>query len=161
MPEARGKDVFTAMMYSKPRRCKRTPTLHPNEREVTTFEENTAIFRKTLFPPPPEINMDQDEAPSRRKKFFKWKDTTNQEIITVINSQEVDNAPGPDGLNLKGIPEAYKAIPERLNNIYRVLTRAGYYPEIWREPTVVIIPKPASQTTQYQQHTAQSPSSTA
>lgn len=78
MAEAKGKDIFAVMKYSKPHRCERTPTLHTHRETRRSFEAKARIFRKTLFPPPLEIIMTNAEAPNRKR--VKWKVATKEKI---------------------------------------------------------------------------------
>lgn len=143
MAEARGKNIFKVIKYYKLGKSERTPTLHRGEKVTITFEEKAAKFRKVLFPHPPNIRMKEAEALTSRR--IRWKQATNEGIGKAINTSAPDKAPGPDGLHFCWIQERYKAIPERLNDIYRTLAKAGYHPKAGRKATVVIILKPGNQ----------------
>ena len=59
LTNAQGKEVFTALNYSKPRKVLQTPTLNANNRTTTTFHDKAAIFREALFPLLPD-HLPQD-----------------------------------------------------------------------------------------------------
>src|ERR1700710_967200 len=48
---ARGKDIFTALKYTKPRRTEPTPDITLNGHTATTFQRKAQLFRQALFPP--------------------------------------------------------------------------------------------------------------
>ena len=56
-------------------------------------------------------------------------------------SSSSSKAPGPVGLGFEPLKIAYAAIPEYFHSLFEVLIRAGYYPKIWQEATIVIIKK--------------------
>ena len=140
LQSARGKEVFTAMRYTKPRRVDPTPDITLGEEKAKTFKEKAQLFRKALFPPPPTLDIQEDEyeLPTRR---LPWPRLTQREIRNAIISSSSTKAPGPDGLGFECIKMAYRAIPDYFHTLYEVLLRYGYHPKAWREATIVIIKK--------------------
>src|SRR5947209_18684065 len=67
LQSARGKEVFTAMRYTKPRRVDPTPDITLGEEKAKTFKEKAQLFRKALFPPPP-TKAPCPLQPQRKKK---------------------------------------------------------------------------------------------
>ena len=65
---ARGREIFTAMRYTKPRRTDPTPDKTLQDETAKTFTEKARLFRKTLFPPPPTANLEAEThtQPTRR-----------------------------------------------------------------------------------------------
>lgn len=139
LANARSKDIFTAMKYSKPRRCEKTPTLHANDTTATTFREKAYMFRTSLFPPFSELNITETEAPRYRQ--IDWNDATNTEIGRAIKAASPHSAPGPDRLSTCSIQQAYEALPDRFHCLFKAILQNAYHPKPWREATVVIIPK--------------------
>lgn len=139
LAEASGKDIFPAMKYSMPRRCEKTSTLCTPTSTGNSFMEKAAMFRRTLFPPQPEIRLTQAEARSTRN--LPWNKATREEIAMTINTSALLKAPGPDGIGFRCIQQTYKAIPDRFNKLYSTLVTTGYHPKSWREAVVVVIPK--------------------
>jgi ribonuclease HI len=136
---ARGKDIFTAMRYTKPRRVDPTPDIIVGQEKASTFKEKAALFRRALFPPPPTADVqEEDPNPMRR---LPWPRTTSKEIRDAIMSSSSSKAPGPDGLGFECLKVAYQTIPEYFDSLYEVLIRAGYHPRAWREATIVILRK--------------------
>ena len=136
---ARGKDIFTAMRYTKPRRTDPTPDIILDNNTASTFKDKAKLFRKALFPPPPTAEIEaEDQTPMRR---LPWPRVTHKEIRDAIMSSSSTKAPGPDGLGFECLKKAYAAIPEYFHALFEVLIRAGYHPKIWREATIAIIKK--------------------
>jgi hypothetical protein len=66
LTEAQGQDAYKALQYLKPRRIQQTPCLSYEDNIATSFTEKTQLFRKVLFPPPPEIEvLDERDTPRR------------------------------------------------------------------------------------------------
>lgn len=103
------------MIYSLPHRCERNPPLHTDTKEATTFEKKVTMFRKTLFPLPLPIVMNQGEAQISERNTITWNDATSREIAKAINTSAPNKAHVPDRLNLKSIQQVYTIIPERFN----------------------------------------------
>ena len=59
----------------------------------------------------------------------------------AINTSSIKKAPEPDEISFAIIQEAYKAIPEVINLVYKILIKNGFHPECWREGTEVILKK--------------------
>ena len=137
---ARGKEIFTAMRYTKPRRTDPTPDITLQDETAKTFTEKERLFRKALFLPPPTANLEAEThtQPTRR---LPWPRTSHNEIRDAIISSSSSKAPGPDGLGFESLKIAYAAIPEYFHSLFVVLIRAGYHPKVWREATIVIIKK--------------------
>src|SRR5437588_172648 len=140
LQSARGKEVFTARRYTKSRRVDPTPDITIGEEKAKTFKEKAQLFRKALFPPPPTLDIQEDEyeLPTRR---LPWPRLTQREIRNAIISSSSTKAPGPDGLGFECIKMAYRAIPDYFHTLYEVLLRYRYHPKAWREATIVIIKK--------------------
>ena len=57
LKNARGKDIFIALKYTKPRRTEPTPDITLNGHTATTFQSKAQLFRQSLFPPPPSAEI--------------------------------------------------------------------------------------------------------
>ena len=121
---ARGREIFTAMRYTKPRRTDPTPDISLGEDRASTFKEKAHLFRKALFPPPPTAAIEEEDntLPMRR---LPWNRVTHREIRDAIMSSSSAKAPGPDGLGFECLKKAYAAIPEYFHSLYEALLRAG------------------------------------
>src|SRR5690606_36876232 len=140
LAEAKGKEVFTAFHYTKPRRMQLTSALQaPEGTVVTTFKDKARLFRETLFPPLPEYTaIPNVEVP----RPLKWDHVSPEEIRNAIFTSSPTRAPGPDGLSFKCLRVAYEAISEWFNSLFKEVPYRGYHPLCWREATGAIIPKP-------------------
>ena len=137
---ARGKEIFTAMRYTKPRRTNLTPDITLQDETAKTFNEKARLFQKTLFLPPPTANL-ESETNTQPTHHLPWPRATQNEVQNAIMSSSSSKAPGPDGLGFECLKIAYTAIPEYFHSLFEVLIWAGYHPKIWREATIVIIKK--------------------
>ena len=136
---AKGKEIFTAMRYTKPRRTDPTPDIIYGEERAQTFGEKAKLFRAALFPKPPTADIQREDEPPIRR--LPWPRLTHKEIRDAITSSSSSKAPGPDGLGFECLKIAYRAIPDYFHSLYEVLLRYGYHPKAWREATIVVIKK--------------------
>ena len=139
LANAKGKEVFDAFRICQPRQPHRTPTMHHGKSQATQFEEKAALFRQTLFPPPPTYSPTASSSPTPP---IDWVPFTNDEIQAAIFESAPGKAPGPDGLTFACLRNAYHAIPDRFHTLFRLVSNTGHHPHCWREATGVIIPKP-------------------
>lgn len=139
LSEAKGKDVFTAFKFTKPKRVQRTPVLQVGTRVATSYPEKVRLFRDTLFPPPPSYDATTCQSAGKR---IHWEPVIAQEVEDAIFTSSPSKAPGPDGINFACIRQAYRIIPEWFNQLYREILNQGYHPMCWREATGAILPKP-------------------
>ena len=105
---AKGKDVFTAYKYTKPRRVERTPILKFQEQQAADFKAMCDTFRKTMFPPPPEAPSPLPIPPGRT---LQWPTVTTEEIVSAIKTSAPNKAPGPDGMPFLLLQKAYLTAP--------------------------------------------------
>src|SRR6266705_2893381 len=138
LSSAKGKDVFTAYKYTKPRRVERTPILHFQGREVIDFRTKCDTFRQAMFPPPPEAPAAPPIPPG---PTLEWPDVTPQEIAAAIQTSTPNKASGQDGLPFLLLQKAYQAAPELFNILYPTLIEHGYHPLCWRQATGAILNK--------------------
>src|SRR5437660_11694334 len=54
---AKGKEIFTAMRYTKPRRTDTTPDIIQGDEQTQNFAEKAKLFRTALYPKPPTANI--------------------------------------------------------------------------------------------------------
>jgi ribonuclease HI len=141
LADAQGKDIFTALRYTRPRTNQRTPVMidKDNNSTATTFADKANLFRKALFPPPPT------SPPPSSEDFqhpLPWTTFTPTEIKTAIFTSANRKAPGPDGITFLCLRHAYQAASRYFNSFYAALGETGYHPIGWRQATTVVIPKP-------------------
>ena len=53
LEESKGKDIFTAYKYTKPRRIEKIPLIQGPTGLATDFKGKCQAFLQALFPPPP------------------------------------------------------------------------------------------------------------
>ena len=131
--------LFDVLKMTRPKRSRLIPTLHTETSVAVKFEEKAALFRKTLFPPPPAYapSMTPPLQPS-----YEWTPVTDDEIKAILFACSPKKAPGPDGVNFACLRHAYTALPSWFNMLYRTVLNLGYHPRSWREATGAIVPKP-------------------
>ena len=83
LANAQGKDVFTALRFTRPKRVLRTPTMVANTGNANSFAEKAALFRQTLFPPLPDYTARNSTAPP---PSLPWTPITDDEIRSAIFS---------------------------------------------------------------------------
>ena len=135
---ARGKDVFTAYKYTKPRRVERTPTLNFQGKQAIDFQNKCDTFRQAMFPMPPEAPPAPPIPPG---PTLEWPTVTDSEIAAAINTSAPNKAPGPDGMPFLLLQKAYQATPILFNTLYPTLIKHGYHPLCWRQATGAILKK--------------------
>jgi ribonuclease HI len=139
LENAKGKDIFTALKYTKPQRHEPTPTMRTEgDRNAQTFEEKCQLFRSTMFPPPP-IHQRQEHQQTR--PLVKWPPITDKEVREAIATSHPNKSPGPDGLPFLCIQQAYQCSPHHFNTLYRTLSDRGYHPAAWRQSITAVIRK--------------------
>jgi ribonuclease HI len=140
---AKGKDVFTALRYTKPRLLEKSETITTDTTTATTTHEKIPIFKASMFPPPPSLPPQPlPTSPNPTQHPNRWEPITDDEIRKSITTSHPHKAPGPDGLSFSLLQRAYEYIPETFHSIYRALLHYGYHPRCWRQATVAIIRKP-------------------
>ena len=138
LSSAKGKDVFTAYKYTKPRRVERTPILNFQGQQAVDFQTKCNTFRKAMFPQPPEAPPAPPISPG---PTLEWPTVTTQEIATAIKTSAPNKAPGPDGMPFLLLQKAYQAAPGLFNILYPRLVQHGYHHLSWRQATRAILKK--------------------
>ena len=124
--EARGKEIFTALKYTKPRKTEPTPDITYDSETATTFQEKANLFRQSMFPPPPVANLGDLDA--LHGHTLQWPPISPEEIRKAIKTSAPMKAPGPDSLGFNCISIAYDTIPDHFNSLFRALFHAGHHP---------------------------------
>ena len=135
LSSAKGKDVFTAYKYTKPRRVERTPILNFQGQHAVDFQSKCNTFRKAMFPQPPEAPPAPPISPG---PTLDWPTVTTQAIAKAIKTSASNKAPGPDGMPFLLLQKAYQAAPGLFNTLYPRLVEHGYHPLCWRQATGTI-----------------------
>ena len=101
---AKGKEVFQAYKYTKPRSVEKLPPISHNGEIKIHFEEKCDALIEAIFPPPPE---DIQERPPKdlldvvnhfenRQHRRKWEKVIHREIKNAIFSSSLKKASGSD-----------------------------------------------------------------
>jgi hypothetical protein len=138
LSSAKGKDVFTAYKYTKPRRVERTPILNFQGQQAIDFQTKCQTFRQAMFPPPPEAPPAPPIPPG---PILQWPTVTPAEIADAIQTSAPNKAPGPDGMPFLLLQKAHQAAPQLFNTLYPPLIENGYHPLCWRQATGAILKK--------------------
>ena len=94
-----------------------------------------------MYSKPPDINQHTSTQGNQTAESEQWQELSDNEVKQAINTSSSKKALGPDEISFTIIQEAYKAISEVMNLIYKILIRNGFHPECWREGTGIILKK--------------------
>ena len=97
------------------------------------------MFIQAMYSKLPEISQNTDI--SNMQEESQWDTLTDNEVKEVIFTSSSKKTAGSDEIEFTIIQEAYKAIAELINLIYKILIKKGFHPQCWRERTRVILKK--------------------
>ena len=110
----------------------------------SSFPEKCTIFRKALFPPPPESRVEsRDTSSYEANSEWKWPILSKIELKNACNAKIKGRTPGPDLITQEMIVHAYNAIPCIFYIVYSLLINSGHHPKIWKQATGFILKKPS------------------
>ena len=115
---AKGRDVFTAYKYTKPRRVERTPILNFHGQQAPDFKAKCETFRKAMFLPPSETPSPLPIPPG---PTLEWPTVISEEIASAIQTSTPNKAPGPDGMPFLLLQKTYLTAPQLFNTLYQHL----------------------------------------
>ena len=95
-----------------------------------------------MYSKSPQIN--QDTNTQRRESLnqkHEWQSLSDNEVRKAIITSFSKKASESDEMSFAIIQEAYKAISDVLNLIYKILIKNDFHSECWREETEVILKK--------------------
>lgn len=126
--------------WGRPYRIVRAKLLRNRPATESLLPQALDRVLSTLFPGDEgEINR------VRGPVSFEWTESlavSTQEMRRVIKRLGSKNtAPGPDGLHGKVWALASQALGDELQNIFTECLKSGCFPSIWKEATLVLIPK--------------------
>jgi hypothetical protein len=132
LEKAQGKEVFTALKYTKEKTLRTIPSLQYSKdgttRLVESFNDQCKAFITTLFPKPPSTSSIEWKDYTIDSKW-EWPELEKIEVKQAIFSFSKKKAPGPDRLSSKILQKAYPIIEDLLYRIYRILFILGYQPK--------------------------------
>ena len=94
-----------------------------------------------MYSKSPEISQDIDTSNTQEGTQGIWHNLSDNEVKQAIFISSSKKVPGPDRVSFAIIQEAYKAIAEVINLVYKILIKADFYSQYWREETGVILKK--------------------
>jgi hypothetical protein len=101
LAEARDREIFQALRYTKPRRQQPTPDITFQGATATTFKEKASVSHQALFPVPAVSQVNDTTDPSSHP--LPWAKVTTDEIQNAIESSSPTKAPGPDCIGFECI----------------------------------------------------------
>jgi hypothetical protein len=133
LEKAQGKEIFTALKYTKEKTLRTIPSLQYSKdgttRLVESFDEQCKAFINTLFPKPPPSTSSIEWKNYTIDSKWEWPELEKMEVKQAIFSSSNKKAPGPDGISFTILQKAYPIIEDRLYRIYRILFILGYQPK--------------------------------
>jgi hypothetical protein len=144
LENAKGKDIFKALQYTKYNKVEKLPIIKYKKEEETlnalSFEEKSEAFLNILFPKPPNSEPPDWEGYTPDKNW-NWPKIEAKEIKDAIFNSFIKTAPGPDQISNKIIQETYLTIPDIFYKLYSKLIEKGYHLTQWREAIGIILKK--------------------
>ena len=89
----------------------------------------------------PEISQDIDTSNTQEGTQGIWHNLSDNEVKQAIFTSSSKKAPGSDRVSFAIIQEAHKAIAEVINIFYKILIKADFHSQYWREGTEVVLKK--------------------
>ena len=130
LSESRWKNIFQAYKYTKPRLMQKIPPIQASNGELCQdFNKKCETFIKAMYPKPPEISQNTLTQGKQASQPEQWQELSNNEVKQAINTSLPKKASGPDEISFAIIQEAYKAISEVMNLVYKILIRNGFHSE--------------------------------
>src|SRR6266568_9154212 len=115
LEKAQGKEVFTALKYTKEKTLRTIPSLQYSKdrttRLVESFEEQCKAFITTLFRKPPSTSSIEWKDYAIDSKW-EWPELEKTEVKQAIFSFSKKKAPGPDKLSFEILQKAYPIIED-------------------------------------------------
>jgi hypothetical protein len=141
LEQAKGRDIFNILKYSRPQAIPNIPhLLNSQDSYATTFTEKANLLKSTLYPQSLPTPLSTPNIPTT--STWPWPVVSPSEIKKAIFTSNIKKAAGPDLINFLCIQKAYQAIPTVFTYLYTQLAIVGYHPLSWRHSLAVIIPKP-------------------
>ena len=133
LEKAQGKEVFTALKYTKEKTLRIIPSLQYKKdgttRLVESFKGQCKAFITTLFPKPPPSTSSIEWKDYTIDSKWEWLELEKIEVKQAIFSFSKRKAPGPDRIPFEILQKAYPTIEDLLYRIYRILFILGYQPK--------------------------------
>jgi hypothetical protein len=103
LEKAQGKEIFTALKYTKEKTIRTIPSLQYSKdgttRLVESFDEQCKAFITTLFPKPPSSTSSIEWKNYTIDSKWEWPELEKTEVKQAIFSSSNKKAPGPDKLS--------------------------------------------------------------
>ena len=109
---------------------KRIPPIKTAEDELCQdFKSKCHMFIKAMYSKPPEISQDIDTSNTQEGTQGIWHNLSDNEVKQAIFTSSLKKAPEPDRISFAIIQEAYKAIAEVINLVYKILIKVDFHPQ--------------------------------
>ena len=133
LEKVQGKEVFTALKYTKEKTLRIIPSLQYSKdgttRLVESFRDQYKAFTTTLFPKPPSTSPMEWKDYTIDSKW-EWPELERIEVKQALLSSSNKKALGPDRLSFTILQKAYPIIDDLLYRIYKILFILGYQPKV-------------------------------
>ena len=137
LQQAKGKEIFKALSYTKEKTTRTIPALQYKQGEkvetAEDFAEQCTAFTTTLFSNPPSVATTLEWKDYKAKSWDWQEELHGIEVYNAITTSSPKKAPGTDKLSFAVVSKAYSSIPNELNLLYQTLFLVGYHPRCWRE----------------------------
>ncbi|XP_052750082.1 uncharacterized protein LOC128200503 [Galleria mellonella] len=123
-----------------------------NDGTTLSADESAALLANTFFPEDDPTKDNHEHSQIRQKSIeITSKNLPMDRQITLFTEQELQSAlqhanskkaPGVDAFTADICQKAFKTCPEILLAIYNRCLLLSYFPEVWKEAYIKVIPKP-------------------
>ena len=93
------------------------------------FKSKCHTFIKAMYSKPSEISQDINTSNTQEGTQGIWHNLSDNEVKQAIFTSLPKKAPGSDRVSFAIIQEAYKAIAEVINLVYKILIKADFHPQ--------------------------------
>jgi Reverse transcriptase (RNA-dependent DNA polymerase). len=119
------------------RKCERLTNIRRNDGSIaTTWIDSVNVLLNEFFPPAIAEMMNVRENEMNEDACFEWR-----EIENAIRKVKVGKVPGLDGVNGEMIKRIWTAIPKHFKMVMDECLRMGYFPDVWKTASVVVLLK--------------------
>ena len=140
--KAKGDELWKVAKWHHGRHVSFIPAILTDQGLASDDPSKAQAFRARFFndrPPDVPVSFPDDPPPFPPRVLSP---ITQEEIATALSGTSNKSAPGPSGQGYLLIKWAFLIHPAHLTHLYNACLHIGHHPQVWREASVVVVPKP-------------------